>query len=189
MFVKSILEFMKDNSSRFNDEKLDIMCNMNDYVNNNLSDEESVVIYNQIQAIKNTMELETSKKGFDDNFSTMFNKRDLMSLGTMYLMAINVDKKIYEVEDGLIYFVINSLRGEKYEDYTHLLKGLLNDKLLEGVKIVKENEPTNTDRVRSIFCNLVDNKIISRSMDEKEFANAMQSYLETKEIPYTKIKG
>lgn len=181
-FSKSIIEFMKGNFERFNDEKLEIMINLIDYIKNDISDEESVIIYNQINSIENTLNQVMSGNDFDESFNKEFIRKDMKSLGTMYLMGVSLNKKIYTVDDNLIYYVINSLRGEKYDHYPILLKGLLDEELLNGVRSMQEKEPLDTDRIRSVFNSLVDNKILEDNMTEEEFNIAMQDYLEKKEI-------
>ncbi len=182
-FVKSILEFMKKNPTCFNSEKLDIMCNMIDYINNYVSDEEATMINRQIQAIKNTLNLESEDFGYGDNFNEEFNKKDLMSLATIYLMALSKDKKIYTVDDSFIYYIINSLRGIEYKHYSNLLKGLLYQRLLDGIKLIQETEPLNIDRIRITFNTLIDSKTIENDMTEEEFEKIMQDYLEKRSIP------
>ncbi len=181
-FSKSIIEFMKGNFERFNDEKLEIMINLIDYIKNDISDEESVIIYNQINSIENTLNQVMSGNDFDESFNKEFIRKDMKSLGTMYLMGVSLNKKIYTVDDNLIYYVINSLRGEKYDHYPILLKGLLDEELLNGVRSMQEKEPLDTDRIRSVFNSLVDNKILEDNMTEEEYNIAMQDYLEKKEI-------
>lgn len=158
------------------------MINLIDYIKNDISDEESVIIYNQINSIENTLNQVMSGNDFDESFNKEFIRKDMKSLGTMYLMGVSLNKKIYTVDDNLIYYVINSLRGEKYDHYPILLKGLLDEELLNGVRSMQEKEPLDTDRIRSVFNSLVDNKILEDNMTEEEYNIAMQDYLEKKEI-------
>lgn len=182
-FISHILEYIKENSSQFNEEKLDIMRNIPNYLRENLNDEESIMVYDQIKSIKKSISSEILKNDFDDEYNNKFVKRDLMSLGTNYLLALSVDKNILSVDENLIYYLVNSLRGEEYKDYPCLLKGLLYEKLLNGAKTMQAEDSLDTDRLRLVFSNLVDKKILLSDTNEENFDLLMQTYLNKSGIP------
>ncbi len=180
--IKSILEFMKENLNRFNDEKLYIMSNMPDYINDKIEDNESLLMVEQIKAIEETLNSAMDDSDYDSEFCEKFKKRDLFSLLTMYFMAVSINKDIFKVYNKLIYYFINSLRGEMYDHYPVLLKGLLYNETINKAIKIQSNDPSDTDSIKILLNGIVDGGLLKDNMSDEEIETSIIKYINEKNM-------
>ena len=122
ILITEIKNFMLENPTLFEKDKIEAFNDMSNPINSDLSKEDSITVLGNVNLVYEEL-VRQSDPDYGDEFNERFNKKDIKRLSTIYLLLLKKDKSVALSIDGSdLYCVLNGLRGLEYSKYNEAIE-------------------------------------------------------------------